>query len=175
MAAALLAAYPAVFAAGGVVAGIPVGCAKSPMGAMLQMKRADRFRTRRGLADEVRAVTSFSARKVWPRLTIWQGELDRTVDPGNAESLAAQWSEVHGLSADATIDERDSGVRRRAWGRPNRQASVDLWTIADLGHGFPLGADAPRKFGVGPWVVSAGISAPERMALFWGLEPRKSK
>ena len=90
MAAALLAAYPAVFAAGGVVAGMPVGCAKSPTGAMLQMKRADRFRTRRGLADEVRAVTSFNERKVWPRLTIWQGELDRTVDPGNAESLAAQ-------------------------------------------------------------------------------------
>ena len=64
MAAALLAAYPAVFAAGGVVAGMPVGCAKSPMGAMLQMKRADRFRTRRGLADEVPAVTSFSAGKV---------------------------------------------------------------------------------------------------------------
>jgi poly(hydroxyalkanoate) depolymerase family esterase len=38
MAAALLAAYPAVFAAGGIVAGMPAGCAKSQMGAMLHMR-----------------------------------------------------------------------------------------------------------------------------------------
>ena len=40
MAAALLAAYPTVFAAGGVVAGMPVGSASTPMGAMLHMRRA---------------------------------------------------------------------------------------------------------------------------------------
>jgi len=40
MTAALLAAYPRVFAAGGVVAGMPVGCARTPMVAMLKMQRA---------------------------------------------------------------------------------------------------------------------------------------
>lgn len=57
MAAAMLAAYPAVFAAGGVVAGMPVGCAKTSLGAMLHMRRADTSRSRQALADDVGAVT----------------------------------------------------------------------------------------------------------------------
>lgn len=174
MAAALLAAYPNVFAAGGVVAGMPVGCARSAMAAMIQMRRANKFRTRRGLADDVRAATSFGSRRAWPRLTIWRGERDRTVHPDNAEALAAQWSAVHGLSAETTVDENVSGVRRRAWGRAHRPPSVELWTIADMGHGIPVGPDG-TVYGAGLWVVSSGISAPERMAEFWGIDRPKSK
>src|SRR5664279_3397610 len=65
MAAALLAAYPAVFAAGGIVAGMPVGCAKTQMGAMLHMRRADLFRTRTALANDVRKVTHSKSRRIW--------------------------------------------------------------------------------------------------------------
>ena len=57
MAAAMLAAYPAVFAAGGVAAGMPVGCAHSQVGAMLHMRRADSTRSRAALAGDVRAAT----------------------------------------------------------------------------------------------------------------------
>jgi len=169
MAAALLAAYPNVFAAGGVVSGMPVSCATSPAGAMLRMTRADKFISRRGLADGVRAATSFRSRKAWPRLTIWQGNRDKTVDPGNAEALAIQWSEVHGLNAEATIDECASGFRRRAWGRANRPPSVELWTIDDLGHRFPA-SGARTTSG-----ATSGIGAPERIAAFWGIDLPKSK
>jgi poly(hydroxyalkanoate) depolymerase family esterase len=67
MAAAKLAAYPAVFAAGGVVAGMPVGCAKSQIGAILQMRRADSSRTRRAIAGDVRDVVDFhrDLTRVW--------------------------------------------------------------------------------------------------------------
>lgn len=41
MAAAMLAAYPAVFAAGGNIAGMPVGCAQTQVAAMLHMRRAN--------------------------------------------------------------------------------------------------------------------------------------
>jgi poly(hydroxyalkanoate) depolymerase family esterase len=170
MAAALLAAYPNVFAAGGIVAGMPVGCAASPAGAMLRMRRPDKFRTRSGAANDVRAATSFRYRRAWPRLTIWQGTRDRTVDPENAEALAEQWSEVHGLSAKANIDECAPGFRRRAWGRANRPASVELWTIDDWGHRFPIGPGEPASSG-----ALGGISAIERIAAFWGIGPSKSK
>ncbi len=89
MAAALMAAYPAVFAAGGIVAGMPAGCATTQVGTMLHMRHADLFRTRLALANDVRKVTRATSRKAWPRLSIWRGERDRTVDPGNAEALAA--------------------------------------------------------------------------------------
>ena len=170
MAAAMLAAYPAVFAAGGVVAGMPVGCAKTQMGAMLHMRRADTSRSRRALADDVREVTRARSRKVWPPISIWQGGHDRTVDPANADALAAQWSELHGQSAVPRTDELTAGHRCRAWGRPDRPPAVELWTIPSMGHGFPVDPGAPGGGHVGPWVVSAGLSAARRIAAFWLLD-----
>jgi poly(hydroxyalkanoate) depolymerase family esterase len=154
MAAALLAAYPAVFAAGGVVAGMPVGCARSALSAILRMRRGDTGRSGQALANDALAASGSAARKSWPRLSIWQGESDRTVDPGNAEVLAKQWSELQGLGAEPLTDRTEAGARHRAWGRPNRPPSVELWTIPALGHAFTVGA---------------GLSATRRMAEFWGL------
>ena len=169
MAAALLAAYPAVFAAGGVVAGMPVGCANSATGAMLRMRRADTGRTRQALANDVRSATGSATRRSWPRLSIWQGERDRTVDPGNAEVLANQWSELQGFDVEPIADRTESGVRQRAWGRPNQPPSVELWTIAALGHGFPVDASVPASGRSGPWVTDGGMCAARRIAAFWGL------
>ena len=175
MAVAMLAAYPAVFAAGGVAAGMPVGCARTPMGAMLRMQHADISQTRTALAAQVRAVTQTKSRKTWPRLTIWQGARDRTVDPANAETLARQWGELHGLGPEPAVDEPTPGLRRRAWGRPNRPPAVDLWTIENLGHGFPVDTHTPASGRGGPWVVDAGVCAARLMAAFWRLEPPASK
>ena len=173
MAAAMLAAYPAVFAAGGIVAGMPVGCVSTPVGAMLHMRRANTGRTRQTLANDVRAVTGSRSRKSWPRLSIWQGERDRTVDPGNAEVLAQQWSELHGFSAAPLTDQMASGARQRVWGQPNRLPSVELWTLAKMGHGFPIDPRTPLSGHVGPWVVDAGLCAARLMTAFWGLSGAK--
>jgi len=170
MAAALLAAYPAVFAAGAIVAGMPVGAARTPVGAVLAMRRADRGRSRGALADDVRGAASSRSRRAWPRVSIWQGDRDRTVDPGNAEALAAQWSELHGYGPAPTTDVAASGVRRRAWGRPNRPAAVDLWTLAHVGHGFPVEAGRAAGGRAGAWVVDAGLCAAQHIAAFWGLD-----
>ena len=172
MTAALLAAYPAVFAAGGVVAGMPVGSAKSSMMALLQSQRAEySSRTRMTLAGYVRAATRSLTRTKWPRVSIWQGTRDRTVAPGNAEALAAQWSGLHGCEPGPTSDNMvGPGVRRRAWGRLDRPPRVELWTIANLGHGFPIDPRTPESGHVGPWVVDAGLCAAQLMAAFWGLE-----
>lgn len=172
MAAAMLAAYPALFAAGGVVAGMPVGSAATAMGALLQMRRADGWRSRTSLADSVRQVARARARGrlAWPRLSIWQGGRDRTVDPANAELLAAQWSTLHGHDAAPTIDRAATGIRWRAWGPPGRP-SVDLWTIAGLGHAFPIDAATPGAGRAGAWVADAGVGGASQMAAFWGLAP----
>ncbi len=170
MAAAMMAAYPAVFAAGGVLAGMPVGCAKSQVGAMLHMRRADSARTRQALADDVRAVTRARSRKIWPRVSIWQGLRDRAVDPANAEALARQWSELHGFGAAPRTEELTAGTLRRAWGRPDRPPAVELWTMPNIGHGCPVAPGTPAGGHVGPWVVNAGLSAARRIAAFWLLD-----
>lgn len=166
MAAAMLAAYPAVFAGGAVVAGMPVGAARSSPMALLRMHRADPFSTRIGLAAAVRARTAPRGHQPWPRLSIWQGGRDRTVDPENAEILAAQWAELHGCSDEPTHDGNDHPQgRRRFWARRGTPA-VELWTVPEMGHGFPIaeGLGSPA-----PWVLDAGISAVRHIAAFWGL------
>ena len=169
MTAALLAAYPAVFAAGAVVAGIPVGCAHWPGQAVMQTQHPSLLRSRTALADAVRSATRPRPTQKWPRLSIWTGLRDRTVAPGNAELLGAQWSELHGLGAVPAVDETaGAGWRRRAWGAPARPA-VELWTLAELGHGFPVDPSAPGGGREGPWVSAAGISAAQRIARFWGI------
>lgn len=170
MAAAMLAAYPAVFAAGAVVAGMPVGSARTMMGAMMHMRRADEHLSRAALANDVRLATRTRTRQVWPRLSIWQGGQDRTVDPHNAEALAAQWSELHGQGATPRVDEVIGDVHRRGWGRPNRPAAVELTVIASMGHGFPVDPSTPAGGTGGAWVVDAGVSAVRQIAGFWGLE-----
>jgi len=170
MTAAMLAAYPALFAAGAVVSGLPVGCARTPLGAVLNMRQANLGRTREALADDVRSAARSRSRKAWPRLSIWQGARDRTVDPGNAEALAAQWSELHGYGPVPVVDQSAAGTRRRAWGRPNRSPAVELWTLAGVGHGFPVDARTPGGSRPGAWVVDAGLCAAQQIAEFWELE-----
>eukprot|EP01037_Dinobryon_pediforme_P023950 gene23950-25562_t len=156
MAAALIAAYPAMFAAAAVFAGMPVGSASSAIGALLHMRKANTFRSRLMLAADVLQVTGIIARKRWPRVSIWHGDDDHTVDPANAEMLAAQWSALHGLAEEPSSDETISGVRRRLWGRIRQVPAVELCTLSNIGHGFPIDRRNGRGGRAGAWVTDAG-------------------
>jgi poly(hydroxyalkanoate) depolymerase family esterase len=138
MTAALLAAYPDVFAAGAAVAGLPVGAAASTSEALIRMAEAGPARTPAAWAELVRRAAPPGYVGRWPRLSIWRGEADRVVDPGNSRLLAEQWSTLHGLDSDVHPDvER----YRKIWGSPERPA-VELWTLPDLAHSWPAGAAA---------------------------------
>ena len=145
MAAAMLAAYPDVFAAGAVVAGLPVGAATSTTEALARMAEAGPQRSRAGWAEQVRNAAPAGYTGPWPRLSIWHGGADRVVDPANAQLLAEQWSAVHGLDSSTQL-----GGGREIWGRPARPA-VELRILPALPHVWPTGA--------------AG-----HIARFWGLQ-----
>jgi poly(hydroxyalkanoate) depolymerase family esterase len=170
MAAAMLAAYPAVFAAGAIVAGVPVGAAYNSASALLRMRHADGLMNRRTLAESVRRAAPPTVKpRAWPRVSIWQGERDQLVDPRNGEALAIQWSELHGFGGAPNADTTPRpGVRRRVWSTP-RRAAVEIWTVAEMGHGFPVdsaAADGGREaFGV----INAGLPAARLIADFWGI------
>jgi len=169
MSVALLAAYPTVFNAGAIVAGMPVGAARSGAMALLRMHRADRFHEATALAEAVRHAAPPSKSRIWPRLSIWQGGNDSVVDPANAEQVALQWCTLQGFEKTPTTDTMPfPGIRRRVWGNPER-ARIEFWTIAGLGHGFPIDARLPDSGRVGFGVVEAGISAAAHIARFWGL------
>ena len=96
MAAAVLAAYPEVFAAGAVVAGLPAGGAGDVRSAMACMAGAGAALDGPGWADRARALAPPGYAGRWPRIAIWQGLADPVVDPANAGNLEAQWVALHG-------------------------------------------------------------------------------
>ncbi len=165
MAAALLAAYPDVFAAGASVAGLPVGAANGAASALARMAQAGPDnRSAEEWGALVRHAGPPGYTGPWPRLSVWHGALDTIVDPGNARLLAAQWQALHGLGGTAPIATGTLLAHREAWG--NRSTpSVELWTVPALVHGYPVDIGGP----IGSSVIPIGLSATDRIAAFWGL------
>ena len=139
MTAALLAAYPDVFAGGAVVAGLPVGAASSTSEALRRMAEAGPERSPAVWADQVRRVAPIRYTGRWPRLSIWRGDADRVVDPENSRNLARQWSALQGVDASAIEITEHHGMRRERW-HAARQTVVELWSIPDLAHDWPQAA-----------------------------------
>jgi len=162
MAAAVLAAYPEVFAAGAAVAGLAVGGASDVRSAMTCMAGSGVVLDGPGWAARARALAPPGYGGPWPRLSIWQGLADRVVDPVNAENLAAQWGALHGQGGAPTQDlAPHPGLRRRAWGD-----AVESWSIEGMAHGFPMPHASAE-----PFVLDAGIDATAAIARFWRLLP----
>jgi len=158
MAAALLAAYPDVFAAGAVVAGLPVGAASGTASALARMAQAGpRTRPASAWADLARQLGPADYRGPWPRLSIWRGALDTVVDPANATLLVRQWCALLGLDgAEPDVDD-DAQAHHLAW-PDTAEPRVELWTVPSLGHAYPTEA---QRFD--------GSSATDRIAAFFGL------
>jgi poly(hydroxyalkanoate) depolymerase family esterase len=150
MTAALLAAYPDVFAGGAIVAGLPVGAAGSTSEALRRMAEAGPDRSREAWAQQVRRAAPVGFVGPWPRVSIWHGSADDVVDPANARLLAEQWSAVHNLTTSSVTVQPD-GARRAIWGALERPA-VELWTLLDLPHVWPA-------------------DAVDHVACFWGIQP----
>ncbi len=164
MAACLLAAYPDRFAAGAVVAGLPVGCADGSGQAMLRMMQAGPQRTPAEWAAAARACGPPRV-AAWPRLSVWHGGADHTVAPANADALATQFAALHGLHAAPDEESSpDTGLRRRVWRDAAGGAAVEHWSLGRMGHGYPARGGREQN-----WVLPVGVQATEEIARFWGL------
>jgi poly(hydroxyalkanoate) depolymerase family esterase len=150
MTAAMLAAYPDVFAAGAVAAGLPVGAASGMSEALRRMAEAGPAQCPAAWADLARRAAPAGYPGPWPRLSIWHGAADRVVDPDNARLLAGQWSALHGLDS-TSVTVEPSGARREIWGQ-SKSPTVELWTLPGQPHAWPAAAAGhiARFWGFGP-------------------------
>jgi len=171
MTAAMLATYPEVFAGGAVIAGLPYGVAGSVQQALKEMRQASP-RTTRQLGDLVRNATSH--RGPWPKLSVWHGDSDRTVDPANADALVRQWLDLQGLPEAPMAQTKVDGYPRQTWWNADGETVVESYTITNMAHGTPLGAGAgEERFGsAGAFLLEVGISSSYHIAQFFGLTER---
>lgn len=171
MAAVMLATYPDVFAGGAVIAGLPYGVAHNVRTALGAMRHAP-VKSSRQLGDLVRHATGHQG--PWPKLSVWHGSADRTVDPHNADALVRQWLDLHDLPETPTAKGKVDGQRRLQWRNSSGEIVVESYTIGDMAHGTPLGIAAnDHALGVaGPYLLEAGISSSYHIAQFFGLAGR---
>jgi poly(hydroxyalkanoate) depolymerase family esterase len=171
MTSVMLAAYPDVFAAGAIVAGLPFGIAtnlREALGGMMQASS----RPANELGDLVRG--AWKHHGPWPRVSVWHGSADRTVDPGNADAIVRQWLDVHGLPETPMATTTVDGYPREVWWDSNGETVVESYTITGMAHGTPLGVAAnDERYGeAGAFLIEAGISSSYHIANFFGITER---
>jgi poly(hydroxyalkanoate) depolymerase family esterase len=163
----MLSAYPEMFAAGAVLAGVAYGCADSVSGAFECMAG-------RGpgdgaaLAKSVRRASAHAG--PWPRLQVWQGSADTTVVPGNANAIAKQWVALHGLSDSPDEAGEVDGHPRRAWTAADGTVLIEQLSITGMAHGVPLAGGGEDPVGkAGAHMLDVGLSSTQAIAEFFGI------
>lgn len=166
MTSVILAVYPEVFAGGAIIAGLPYGTAMNVQQAFESM-----FHGRAHSAQEwgnlVRGASTH--RGPWPRVSVWHGDQDQTVKVVNADNIAAQWANVHGVDGAPSTEVVDC-YRRQVWRTGGREV-IEFFTITGMAHGTPLatGSSAEQCGNAGPFLLDVGISSSYHIAKFWGL------
>ncbi len=171
MTSVMLATYPEVFAAGAVIAGLPYGVASNVREALNGMLQSN-SRTAGELGDLVRSASTHTG--PWPKLSVWHGSADRTVNPANANEIVKQWLDVHRLPEAPMYEGMVDGHPHQVWWNADGETIVESYTITDMAHGTPLGiADNDERYGTeGAFLIEAGISSSYHIANFFGLTER---
>lgn len=168
MTSAMLATYPEVFAGGAIIAGLPYQSASNVPSAFQVMADA-RIMPAAGWANLVRSASPHEG--PWPKVSIWQGAADQTVDPQNSGEIAKQWTQLHGTGQKPDAVEKNGIYTRRVWNDAAGEPAVEEYVVAGLGHGTPLATgDGQEHFGTAaPFLLEAGLSSSYRIAKFWDI------
>jgi poly(hydroxyalkanoate) depolymerase family esterase len=174
MTSVMLATYPEIFSAGAVIAGLPYGVASNVREALSGMMQSP-ARPAAELGDFVRNASAHKG--PWPKVSVWHGSADRTVNPANANEIVKQWLDLHGLPAAAMSAGMVDGYPHQVWWNADGETTIESYTITDMAHGTPLGiADNDERYGAeGAFLIEAGISSSYHIARFFGLTERVSQ
>ncbi|MET9466467.1 PHB depolymerase family esterase [Streptomyces sp. NPDC006544] len=170
MTSVMLAAYPDVFAAGAVVAGLPYDCTKDTGPYACMSPGVDKSPA--AWAQLVRdAFPAWSG--PWPRMAIWHGDADTTVAPRNADELRDQWTALHGLAQtpDRTSVIGPDATRHEEYLAGNGTVAVEVDRVPGIGHGTPVDPGAgPEQCGrTGAPYFLASICSSHWISGFFGL------
>ncbi|MGW0597485.1 extracellular catalytic domain type 1 short-chain-length polyhydroxyalkanoate depolymerase [Streptomyces sp. NPDC002776] len=169
MTAVMMAAYPEKFRAGGVVAGLPHGCAQAA-GSPYVCMYVGATQTPRQWGDRVRAARPGYAGP-WPTLTVLHGTADYTVKPVNMTDLVEQWTDVHGADQSADVEDTVAGYPHQVFRGPAGNPVVETHSITGMGHGQPVdpGTGSAQCGTAGAYFLDVDLCAAHRLGQTWGL------
>jgi poly(hydroxyalkanoate) depolymerase family esterase len=178
MTAVMLAAYPDMFAGGAIIAGIPYNCATNlgeALGqcgvSLLQAQLAPmKDLSPDAWGDLVRNASSHNGS--FPRVSIWQGTNDTTVNPVDQLELVDQWTNVLGIDHIPDIEDSIKGQEHKLYKNDNGDALVETVLISGMGHGTPIDpGDGDDQCGTArPYILNVGICSSFHIIKFWGID-----
>jgi poly(hydroxyalkanoate) depolymerase family esterase len=170
MAAVEMAAYPDVFAGGSIAAGIPYNCSSQSSALSCQMGQVDLAATQWG--DFVRnAYPGYTGRR--PRVMIWQGDSDKTVNVKNMTELMEQWTNVNGADQVADLSEVVRTHTHTVYKNAAGPSVVETYKMTGGAHALPVdpGTNVDQGGTVATYFNDYNLFSSYYAARFWGLVP----
>jgi acetylxylan esterase len=136
----MIAEYPDVFKAGSAFMGVPYHCFATTNGSTWNSQCANGqiIMTPQQWGDLVRNDADPGYTGQWPRIQLWHGTADGTLNYNNFGEEIKQWTNVHGLSqTPSSTDSPVSGWTRTRYGGTGTQPPVEGVSIAGAGHVLP--------------------------------------
>jgi poly(hydroxyalkanoate) depolymerase family esterase len=177
MTAVMLAVYPEVFAGGAIIAGVPYKCANDGNEALSQcgVSLTGQLAPMKDLTpaqwgDLVRHASSHSG--PFPRVSIWQGTADSTVNPQDQRELVDQWTNVLGIDQIPDTEDTINGQAHKLYKDNNGKVLVETVLVKGMGHGTPISpGNANNQCGkAAPFILDVGICSSFYIVKFWGLD-----
>ncbi|MFD7484610.1 extracellular catalytic domain type 1 short-chain-length polyhydroxyalkanoate depolymerase [Streptomyces mirabilis] len=170
MTSVMLADYPDVFAGGSIDSGIPAGCA-TDLSSGLTCEYNPVSKTPQQWGELVRGASGGWSGP-WPRVAVWQGSGDSTVNPANAAESRDQWTNVRGIgqtpSSTATLT---GGTTQDVYNDANGDPAVETFTVSGMTHGLAVnpGSGTDQCGTTGTYYLNY-ICSSYYTAKFWGLD-----
>jgi acetylxylan esterase len=141
----LAAEYPDVFKAGAAFMGVPAGCFATTGGSTWSTPCANGqiIKTAQQWGDLARSMNPGYAGP-WPRMQLWHGTADPTLNYNNFGEEIKQWTNLNGVSqTPVQTDSPQGGWTRTRYGNTSTMATVEGNSIAGAQHTLPMTGMVP--------------------------------
>ncbi len=166
-AAAMLSMYPDVFKAGSIMAGIPYRCATDLMSSFTCMYQSKSLPAQQW-GDLVREAFDHSGD--YPKISIWFGTSDYTVNPKNAAELTKQWGNIHGINSKETRVDLGDQNEHSYFVDQNGDKVIRIHRIIGMGHAITVDPNSEFSGGsTGSFSENKGIHSTLVTAEEWGI------
>lgn len=165
----MMAAYPDVFAGGGVNSGGPYQCATS-LPATSACQQGNVSRTPQQWGDLVRnAFPGFAG--PFPRLVAFHGSTDSTVAPADLQQSVDQWSNVLGIDEIADVNETFRTATHKVFRDAGGRSMIETYLVSGMGHALTVdpGSNVDQGGATGAFCEDHDIYSSFYAAQFFGL------
>lgn len=170
--AVLAATYPDVFSAVAVNSGGPYMCATTQSDAFMCMNGTV-TKTAQAWGDLVRgAFSGYTGAR--PRVSLWHGSADGTVNIAQMTESVKQWTNVFGTDQTADVSDTVFGQAHKVYQDGSGRGVVETYTISGMGHAVPVDPQFSFPGGgpcgtTGTYFADQNICAAYLQESFFGL------